>query len=155
MLSVLNDDLVSKGRKVISHYLLNCSFNNSTRYCRVSQVVALFLTLTVCIKLGKLLAPSLLKGRIIFSPTLVVHACCDGGREGQRSTADAKVCSWRRNANIIMGGSCGAKEGIGGSAIIRKAALATFRADYPRSPKGVEATGEFMDDGCEYRGEGR
>lgn len=68
MLSVLNDDLVSKGRKVISHYILNCSFNNLTRYCRVSQVVAPFLTLTVCIKLGKLLAPSLLKGRIILAP---------------------------------------------------------------------------------------
>lgn len=68
VLSVLNDDLVSKGRKVISHYILNCSFNKSRRYCRVSQVVAPFLTLTVRIKLGKLLAPSLLKGRIILAP---------------------------------------------------------------------------------------
>lgn len=59
-----------------------------------------------------------------------------GGRTGQRSTADAKVCSWRRNAKHYHGRVLWCKgRGVGRSAIIRKAALATFRADYPRSTK--------------------
>jgi len=46
--------------------------------------------------------------------------------------ADAKVCSWQRNVDIIMEGG----DGVWGNLpIIRKAALATFRADYVRHAK--------------------